>query len=114
MPTHLEPCTANAGQVVSTPDLEAPEYFRVDPNGEMASISRLDFDDLACGRMEGRPLVRLPSRSGFPAGFIFLDTPGLSTLIEEHTEVALGELPLRTAWWTNSSRNANTKMASVS
>ncbi len=93
MPTHLEPCTANAGQVVSTPDLEAPEYFRVDPNGEMTSISQVDFDDLACGRADGRPLVHLPSRSGFPAGFIFLDTPGLSTLIEEHTEVTLGELP---------------------
>ena len=93
MPTHLEPCTANAGQVVSTPDLEAPEYFRVDPNGEMTSISQFDFDDLTCGRTDGRPLVRLPSRNGFPAGFIFLDTPGLSTLIEEHTEVTLGELP---------------------
>ena len=95
MPTHLEPCTANAGQVVSTPDLEAPEYFRVDPNGEMTSISRPDFDDLACGRgsTDGRPLVRLPSCTGFPAEFIFLDTPGLSTLIEEHTEVTLGELP---------------------
>ena len=95
MPTHLEPCTANAGQVVSTPDLEAPEYFRVDPNGEMTSISRPDFDDLACGRgsTDGRPLVRLPSRTGFPAEFIFLDTPGLSTLIEKHTEVTLGELP---------------------
>ena len=95
MPTHLEPCTANAGQVVSTPELEAPEYFRVDPNGEMTSISRPDFDDLACGRgsTDGRPLVRLPSRTGFPAEFIFLDTPGLSTLIEEHTEVTLGELP---------------------
>ena len=93
MPTRLEICTANAGQVVSTPDLEAPEYFRVDPNGEMTSISRPDFDDLACGRTEGRPLVRLPSRPGFPAGFIFLDTPGLSTLIEKHTEVTLGELP---------------------
>ena len=93
MPTHLEPCTANSGQVVSTPDLEAPEYFRVDPNGEMTSISRPDFDDLACGRMDGRPLVRLPPRAGFPAGFMFLDTPGLSTLIKEHTEVTLGELP---------------------
>ncbi len=95
MPTRLEPCTANAGQVVSTPDLETPEYFRVDPNGEMTSVSRPDFDDLACGRTEidGRPLVRLPSRTGFPAGLIFLDTPGLSTLIEQHTEVTLGELP---------------------
>ena len=93
MPTQLEPCTANAGQVVSTPDLEVPEYFRVDPNGEMTPISRLDFDDLACGRLEGRPLVHLPSCTGFPAGFIFLDTPGLSTLIEAHTEVTLGELP---------------------
>ena len=93
MPTQLEPCTANAGQVVSTLDLEAPEYFRVDPNGEMTSISQIDFDDLACGRMEGRPLVHLPSCTGFPAGFIFLDTPGLSTLIEAHTEVTLGELP---------------------
>ena len=68
MPTHLEPCTANAGQVVSIHDLEVPEYFRVDPNDEMTSISRPDFDDLACGRgsTDGRPLARLPSCTGFP------------------------------------------------
>ena len=78
-----------------TPGLEVPEYFRVDPNGEITSISRPDFDDLACGRgrMEGRPLVRLSPSNGFPAGFIFLDTPGISTLIKEHSEVTLEELP---------------------
>ena len=93
MPTQLEPCTASAGQVISTPDLEGPEYFRVGSDGEQTAIHRPDFDDLARGHTQGRPLVRLPSRTGFPEGFVFLDTPGLSTLIEEHTEVTLGELP---------------------
>ncbi len=93
MPAQLEPCTARAGQVISTPSLEEPEYFRVDDEDEQTAISRPDFDDLARGHTPGRPLVRLPSHSGFPAGFVFLDTPGLSTLIEEHTEVTLGELP---------------------
>ena len=93
MPTRFEPCTANAGQVVSAPDIEAPEYFHLEPSGEMRSIKKPEFDDLACGRVAGRPLVRLPSCTGFPAGFIFLDTPGLSTLFKEHTEVTLGELP---------------------
>ena len=93
MPTQLEPCTASAGQVISTPGLEVPEYFRVGPDGEQTAIHRPDFDDLTRGHTPGRPLVRLPSRAGFPEGFVFLDTPGLSTLIEEHTEVTLGELP---------------------
>ena len=95
MPVQLEPCTARAGQVISTPSLEEPEYFRVDDEDEQTAISRPDFDDLARGQttMPGRPLVRLPSRPGFPAGFVFLDTPGLSTLIQEHTEITLGELP---------------------
>ncbi len=93
MPTQVEPCTAHAGEVVSTPDLDAPQYFRVDPEGETTPISRPDFDDLARGRTAGRPRVRLPSGPGFPAGFVFLDTPGLSTLIEHHTAVTFGELP---------------------
>ena len=93
MPTQLEPCTANAGQVISTPGLKEPEYFRVDPDGEQTAILRPDFDDLTRGHTQGRPLVRLPSCTGFPEGFVFLDTPGLSTLIEEHTKVTLGELP---------------------
>ena len=92
MPTQLEPCTASAGQVISTPDLEEPEYFRVDLDGDQTAILRTDFDDLTRGHTPGRPLVRLPSRTGFPEGFVFLDTPGLSTLIEEHTEITLGEL----------------------
>ena len=93
MPAQHEPCTARAGQVVSTSSLEEPEYFRVDDEGEQTAINRPDFDDLARGDTPGRPLVRLPSRPGFPAGFVFLDTPGLSTLIEKHTEITLGELP---------------------
>ena len=93
MPAQVEPCTARAGQVVSTSSLEEPEYFRVNDEGEQTAINRPDFDDLARGHTPGRPLVRLPSRPGFPAGFVFLDTPGLSTLIEKHTEITLGELP---------------------
>lgn len=93
MPAQVEPCTARAGQVVSVPALEEPAYFRVNDEGEQTAINRPDFDDLARGDAPGRPLVRLPSRPGFPAGFVFLDTPGLSTLIEEHTEITLGELP---------------------
>lgn len=93
MPAQVEPCTARAGQVVSVPSLEEPAYFRVDDEGEQTAINRPDFDDLARGDAPGRPLVLLPSRPGFPAGFVFLDTPGLSTLIEEHTEITLGELP---------------------
>ena len=93
MPAQVEPCTARAGQVVSVPSLEEPAYFRVDDEGAQTAINRPDFDDLARGHTPGRPLVRLPSRPGFPAGFVFLDTPGLSTLIEEHTEITLGELP---------------------
>ena len=93
MPVQVEPCTARAGQVVSTPSLEEPEYFRVNDEGEQTAINRPDFDDLARGHTPGHPLVRLPSRPGFPKGFVFLDTPGLSTLIEEHTEITLGELP---------------------
>ena len=93
MPTQLEPCTASAGQVISTPGLEEPEYFRVDLDGEQTAILQPDFDDLTRGHTPGRPLVCLPSRTGFPEGFVFLDTPGLSTLIKEHTEVTLGELP---------------------
>ena len=89
----LEPTTANAGQVVSIPDLEAPEYFRLDPDGTTTPIRRPDFDDLCLGRTAGRPLVRVPTSHGFPAGFVFLDTPGLGTLITEHIEVTLGELP---------------------
>ena len=93
MPAQVEPCTARAGQVVSTSSLEEPEYFRLDDEDEQTAINRSDFDDLARGHTPGRPLVRLPSRPGFPEGFVFLDTPGLSTLIEEHTEITLGELP---------------------
>ena len=93
LPVDLEPTTASAGQVVSTGDLEAPEYFRVDADGTMTPIARPDFDDLCRGHTAGRPFVRLPPGEGFPAGFVFLDTPGLESLITEHVEVTLGELP---------------------
>ena len=93
LPVDLEPTTASAGQVVASPDVEAPEYCRLDPDGTMTPITRPDFDDLCLGRTPGRPLVRLPPNQGFPAGYVFLDTPGLGTLITEHVEVTLGELP---------------------
>ena len=93
LPANLEPTTASAGQVVSIPDVETPEYLRLDPDGTMTPIGRPDFDDLCLGRTDGRPLVRLPPVQGFPAGFVFLDTPGLGTLIKKHVEVTLRELP---------------------
>ena len=93
LPVDLEPSTASAGQVKSISGLEVPEFFRVDSDGTMTPIGRPDFDDLSLGRTTGRPLVRLPSSEGFPAGFVFLDTPGLGSLIAEHAEVTLGELP---------------------
>ncbi len=93
LPVDLEPTTASAGQVVSTPDIEAPEYLRVDADGTMTAIARPDFDDLCRGHTAGRPFVRVPPGEGFPAGFVFLDTPGLGSLITEHVEVTLGELP---------------------
>lgn len=93
MPVAVEPTTVKAGQVMSIPDLRAPRFFREDPNGHTTPISRPEFDSLTRGRTEGRPVVHLPSRPGFPAGFVFLDTPGLSSLIEEHTEVTVGQLP---------------------
>ena len=98
MPAGLEPTTANAALAESIPGLDAPEWFRVDDQGDMTPISRSDFDDLARGRgTGGRPLVRLPSRPGFPAGFVFLDTPGLESLIERHTEITMGQLSLSDA-----------------
>lgn len=98
MPAGLEPTTANAGLAESIPGLDAPEWFRVDDQGDMTPISRSDFDDLARGRgTGGRPFVRLPSRPGFPAGFVFLDTPGLESLIERHTEITMGQLSLSDA-----------------
>ena len=74
MPTQLEPCTANAGQVISTSGLEEPEYFRVDLDGEQTAILRPDFDDLTRGHTQGRPLVRLPSPHRISRGIPYSST----------------------------------------
>ena len=97
MPSRVEPCTGQAGFVVAVEDLIEPAFYRMDEGGELHPVSRPEFDDLARGRGEGRPVAHVAPCVGLPAGFVLADTPGLASLREDHLAVTLGELPLMDA-----------------
>jgi len=93
LPVSLEPCTASAGLVKAVEGIETPEFFILKEDGGLNPTDRGTFDDTAKGLLPGRPVVYLSPTEGFPAGFIFLDTPGLSSLVQSHIDVTFGELP---------------------
>lgn len=97
LPVKVAPSTASICRVVAVAGCEEPRYLRLSELGSYDPTDLGTFTDIALGILPGRIMVQLPPTAGFPCGFVFVDTPGLGSLMEAHAEVTLGELPFMDA-----------------
>ena len=93
LPAKVEPCTSVAVEVIADKKVKEPQFFSKDEDGTLERIQRSKFNDLTNGKGEGRPVVHLPPAKGFPSGFVLIDTPGLQSLTEGHTDITMAALP---------------------
>jgi GTPase SAR1 family protein len=61
--------------------------------GEVSTISPLEFGAIATGKQAGYAVLNIPPSIALPAGFEIVDTPGLQSLHDVHTDITFGTLP---------------------
>jgi hypothetical protein len=94
LPTKAEPCNAVAGLISARSGLDAPSFFRQNEGVELKPLSHAEFNDLIVGTGgSGLPVCHVPSSQYLPPDFVLVDTPGLSSLTQQHQNATIGHLP---------------------
>ncbi|NRT10872.1 dynamin family protein [Flavobacterium sp. 14A] len=69
------------------------EYFEISKNDSELKISLIEFQDIAKGIRAGESLVSVKSNDFLNKGYIFIDTPGVSSLDQTDIDITYGMLP---------------------
>lgn len=93
LPAMDRPTTSSITEVRAASDISSTHYFLLQPDGSTSEITPLEFAEIATGKKAGHLLVKVPSQGLLQEGFCFVDTPGLSSLHKQHTDITFGYLP---------------------
>ena len=93
LPAGQRPTTGAATEIVVDAAVEAPRRTRVLENGAVELLDADAFAEVALGRLPGVPCLAVPPRPGLPVGYTLVDTPGLQSVHEIHTDITFGTLP---------------------
>lgn len=92
LPAMENPTTGNVIEIHPKSGLsEARRLERY--HDRVVEISSIEFSEIATGKTEGTGFLEVPEHDLFKEGFCFVDTPGLSSLNETHTDITYGYLP---------------------
>jgi GTPase Era involved in 16S rRNA processing len=69
------------------------EYFEVKEDDTEEKISLIDFQDIAKGSRKGETVVSVKSNEFLNNGYVFIDTPGVSSLDQTDIDITYGLLP---------------------
>ena len=92
LPASAKPTTKNIVKVIPRDDAEDLKFFLVTEEG-YKEIDALEFQEFALGRKQGNVVVEIPASETLPEGFIFIDTPGVSSLDATDADITFGCLP---------------------
>jgi GTPase SAR1 family protein len=73
-------------------DIEEPEYYRYDGTDREA-ISAYEFSELCTTPGEYTAYLKLPFRRFLKNGYLFIDTPGISSIDRSDEDITFGYLP---------------------
>lgn len=94
LPALDRPTTAAIVEVQPDPLATRLAYYRRANDGELVSLSVDEFDDLVMnGGSSAVAVLRVQPSELLPDGYCIIDTPGLASLEETHTDITLGYLP---------------------
>lgn len=69
------------------------EYFEIKEDNTEENISLIDFQDIAKGYRKGETVVSVKSNEFLNNGYVFIDTPGVSSLDQTDIDITYGLLP---------------------
>jgi len=93
LPVMPKPTTGSITEIVSEANLTAVQYCCVDGSGTETTITADIFAEIASGARAGRARLCVPPGGVLMDGYCLIDTPGLASLSQGHTDITLQYLP---------------------
>ena len=93
LPVDVIPTTKSITHIVPKNELENEEFFKVENDGSLTKIDKVDFQDIATGSKEGKTELNIPANDILKESYFFVDTPGLASLAKADTDITFGYLP---------------------
>lgn len=93
LPAMDRPTTSSITEIVAKDGLSSTRYTCKTRSGALLELSALEFSEIATGQKEGYLIVEVPSQGMLQKGYCLIDTPGLSSHHQEHTDITFGHLP---------------------
>lgn len=94
LPSRIDPTTATIITVEAADNLESPARFSVESNGQVTPVSAEMFSEIATGQKEGALILNVPPNPTMVPGLQLIDSPGLNSLMDGHSEATLAQLSL--------------------
>lgn len=90
MPTPTSKCLTTIGALG---EIEEPQRYSLDDEGNKSHVSNHDFQDIATGKIKGTLFVEVPENEFFEEDLFVIDTPGLKSLDQTDSDITFGLLP---------------------
>lgn len=92
LPAMSQPTTGSITRIVVTDEYTEPRYGKLGDDGDIEFFGRAGFDEVATGKQPGEAILFIPPNGNLKSGYYFIDTPGLASVHENHTDITFGYL----------------------
>lgn len=93
LPAMPTPTTGSITEIEPHSQVGELRFLAIGSEGEEIEIDALAFSEYATGQHTGKVKVHVPCQGLFAEGYRFIDTPGLQSLNQTHTDITFGYLP---------------------
>ena len=93
LPALVKPTTARITEIYPVKGQEKQEFYLRDSSGNLRPVSALDFDDALLTAGSDIAIVKTVPNELMHDGYCIVDTPGLASLEDTHTDITFGYLP---------------------
>jgi hypothetical protein len=93
LPALVKPTTARITEIYPVKGQEKQEFYLRDSSGNLRPVSALDFDDALLTAGSEVAIVKTAPNELMHDGYCIVDTPGLASLEDTHTDITFGYLP---------------------
>lgn len=92
LPSMAEPTTKNIIKIIPKKGINEIKFY-LETDDSIEEIEPTDFQEYAFGEKKGNTIIEVPASEKLPEGFIFIDTPGISSLDKTDADITFGYLP---------------------